>query len=73
MLRLDKFTWHDDGNEHGLAVAFKSDLQNVNYTVRNAVTFGWFADVQATANALRELARWCETLEYNERRKDDKD
>ena len=69
-MRLVKFTYDDDGNECGLAVEFTHRAQRM----RNAVVLsrlGINYNALETANALRTLARWCETIGYNERRKFD--
>ncbi len=73
-MRLIKFTFEEDdiGNACGLAVEFAYYPNKMNHSrsqrIRNAVVMSkhgkWF-DPQETANALRELARWCETLDYN--------
>jgi len=68
-MRLVKFTFDEDdmGNECGLAIEFEHS-GIVNDRIRNAVVMSkhgkWFGP-QETANALRTLARWCETLHYN--------
>ena len=69
-MQLVKFTYQDDGNESGLAVEFRDKYMNPS---RNAVLLsrhGKNYGPWETANQLRALARWCETIGYNERRKD---
>jgi len=64
-LQLVKFTYQDDGNESGLAVEFRNKYM---FPTRNAVVMSMhgrqFSPIE-TANALRKLARWCETVGYN--------